>query len=129
MGNTSVTGSLRIGIDGRELLSDSVTGIGRYLRNFLDSAVPACPQHRFIVYGNQATRLDHQPPNLVLRVIPERITFWWDQSVLARCARQDRLDVLFSPYDKGPFLAPCPVILTVHDLTFLLISERKTIGR
>lgn len=129
MSNPSVTGSLRIGIDGRELLPDKLTGIGRYLGNFLSFALPTRPDYRFIVYGNQHTRFDLTAPNLTFRMLPERNTLWWDQVVLARCARQDQLSVFFSPYDKAPLITPCPVVLTVHDLTFLVISERRGIRK
>ncbi|MCZ6635595.1 MAG: glycosyltransferase family 1 protein, partial [bacterium] len=119
---------LTIGIDGRELYPDLPTGIGRYLRNFLDAAVPAYPDCRFIVYGNQHTALDLQAPNLSLKIIPETLTFWWDQITLARALRQDNADVLLSPYEKGPYVAPCPVVLTVYDLLFYDISDRGPFG-
>jgi len=89
--------SLRIGIDGRELLSREVTGIGRYLRNFLASSVRETCPHTFVVYGNQDTVLDVFGPNLVPRILPERSRLWWDQALLARRVRMDRLDVFFSP--------------------------------
>lgn len=119
----------RIGIDGRELLPDLVTGIARYLRNFLGFAVPAHPEHRFTIYSNRPVHLDLQAPNLHCRILPERLTLWWDQVLLARLARKDRLDVFLSPYDKGPLFAPCPVVLTVHDLLFLAISDRGALSR
>ena len=48
----SRTEDLRIGIDGRELLADKMTGIGRYLSNFFEMAVPSNPDVTFHFYGN-----------------------------------------------------------------------------
>ena len=129
MGKTGPENGLRIGIDGRELLSDQLTGIGRYLRNFLEIAVLTYPEHQFIIYGNQHTAFDLEAPNLELRIVTERFTFWWDQVVLGRLIRNGRLDVFLSPYNKGPYFASCPVVLTVHDLIYLEISDRGPIGK
>ena len=120
---------LRIGVDGRELLPGLTTGIGRYLRNFLTFAVHGHPEHQFFVYGNQPLALTVKAPNLHHRIVPEYLTSWWDQVVLVRQARKDALDVLLSPYDKGPLFAPFPVVLTIHDLLFLAISERGPFGK
>ncbi len=120
---------LRIGVDGRELLGDQVTGIGRYLHNFLGSRARERCEHQFVVYGNQHTRYDFSTGNITFQMIKERITAWWDQAVLARAIHQDRLDLFFSPYDKGPFLASCPLVVTFHDLLFLKISDRTGINR
>ena len=119
----------RIGIDGRELLADQVTGIGRYLRNFLNNAVPANPDVSFIVYGNQHTCLNMEAPNLKLETIPERLVFWWDQAVLGRCTFRDTLDVFLSPYDKAPAITSCPLVMTVHDLIFFEISYKGWLGK
>lgn len=120
---------LRIGVDGRELLAQNVTGIGRYLRNFLTSGVREKSPHTFIVYGNQHTSTDFSGSNVEVRIIPERLTLWWDQALLSKAVRMDRLDVFFSPYDKGPFYIPCPLILTVHDLLFTVVSDRGGLER
>lgn len=114
---------MRIGIDGRELLRSNVTGIGRYLRNFLSSQVVRCSPHEFVVYGNQFTSPELSGPNVRFRIVPEHITLWWDQVVLSRLAREDRIDLFLSPYDKGPLLLPCPLALTVHDLSFVSFPE------
>lgn len=120
---------MRIGIDGRELLRGRITGIGRFLRNFLDGVALLRPPHEVVVYGNQRTDPGAVPPPAALRVIPESSTLWWDHVSLPRAAAADRVDVLFSPYDKGPFLGRCPVVLTVHDLLFLTLSEFRGVRR
>jgi len=42
-----------------------------------------------------------------------------DQVGLPRRLARDRIAVFLSPYYKCPLLAPCPVVITVHDLFFI----------
>ena len=108
-----------IGIDGRELEKGKITGIGRYLLNFLKFATTFKKEYQFILYGNQFTHLDYKSPNLTLKIILERITITWDQVLLPANLKNDKVDVFLSPYIKAPFFSPCPYITTVHDLLFL----------
>jgi len=112
---------VKIGIDIRELARGTMTGIGRYLRNFLADATVARPEHCLVLYGNQHTATaDLRFPHTEVRIVRETLTQWWDQVVLSRLARQDRLDLFFSPYIKGPLFLPCPLVTTIHDLMCLV---------
>lgn len=114
---------MRLGIDIRELARGRATGIGRFVRDFVGYASQARPNHHFFLYGNQHTLLPGAWPNAVIRIVPERLTLWWDQRVLPGLARADQLDVLLSPYVKGPVGCPCPLVITIHDLLFLVLPE------
>lgn len=120
---------MRLGIDIRELARGRATGIGRFVRDFVRYASPARPDHHFFLYGNQHTLLPGAWPNVEARIVPERLTLWWDQRVLPGLARADRLDVLLSPYVKGPLRCPCPLVITIHDLLFLVLPEGGWQGR
>ncbi|MBI3584713.1 MAG: glycosyltransferase family 4 protein [Nitrospinae bacterium] len=112
-----------IGIDGRELERGKVTGIGRYLLNFLKFATTLKKDYQFILYGNQFTCLDYKSSNLTLKIILERITATWDHVLLPAHLKNDSVDVFLSPYIKAPILSPCPYITTIHDLLFLSTPE------
>jgi glycosyltransferase involved in cell wall biosynthesis len=112
--------SLRIGIDAREMLPDVRTGIGRYLRNFLEASIPTHPGTQFVLFGNQNTEFGEVEANVEIARERETRTAVWDQRILPRLASDHNVDVLFSPFDKGPVSAPCPVVITIHDLTPLL---------
>ncbi len=112
-----------IGIDGRELLGDRITGIGRYLRNFLEFALTNRPNHKFILYGNQNTKADFAYPNLEIKISAEGNTLYWDHVLLARHISRDRVDVFFSPFDKAPLLSAVPSVITIHDLLFDIIRD------
>jgi glycosyltransferase involved in cell wall biosynthesis len=45
--------------------------------------------------------------------------------VLPRALRLDAVDVLLSPYYKRPLRAPCPVVVTIHDLFFIGYPGRR----
>ncbi len=52
---------------------------------------------------------------------PARIV--WEQCAQPRAVRRDRLDLLHAPVYVGPWTSRCPVVVTVHDLSFFLYPE------
>jgi glycosyltransferase involved in cell wall biosynthesis len=114
---------MRLGVDGRELAAGTRTGIGRYVREVLRAA--AARGWRAVVYGDAATELADPAPEVTLRRLVAPGTRWWDQVVLPRALARDGVQVFLSPYYKGPVAAPCPVVLTVHDLYFIGYGGRR----
>jgi glycosyltransferase involved in cell wall biosynthesis len=115
--------SLRIGIDGRELRAGVRTGIRRYTLEVLRAAVARgldC-----VLYGDRGTQLDAAPAGVTSSVLDGRLTPWWDQVTLPAALRRDRVDVFLSPYYKRPLAAPCPVVVTIHDLFFIGYPGRR----
>jgi glycosyltransferase involved in cell wall biosynthesis len=112
-----------VGVDGRELRAGVRTGIRRYLVEVLGAISRAgwpC-----IVYGDVGTAFDLALPGVATRVLPGAWTQVWDQVSLPRALREDRVGVFLSPYYKGPLLAPCPVVVTIHDLFFIGYPGRR----
>jgi glycosyltransferase involved in cell wall biosynthesis len=114
---------LIVGIDGRELERGKITGIGRYLLNFLKYVTSIRKDYRFIVYGNQFTHLDFQSSNLTIEIILERSTITWDQILLPAYLKRDEIEIFLSPYIKAPIFSPCQYITTIHDLLFLVAPD------
>ncbi|TAL12092.1 MAG: glycosyltransferase family 1 protein [Nitrospirae bacterium] len=108
---------MRIGVDGRELAGGVRSGIGRYLVEVLRAA--ARDGLECLVYGDGRTALPVTLPGVSLRRLDAGPTLWVDQVGLPRCLARDRIAVFLSPYYKGPVWAPCPVVVTVHDLMFI----------
>jgi glycosyltransferase involved in cell wall biosynthesis len=108
---------LRLGVDGRELRPGVRTSIGRYLLEILRAAsVEGWP---CVVYGDAGARLDETLPGVTSSTLDGAWTQWWDQVTLPRALARDAITVFLSPYYKGPVRAPCPVVLTIHDLYFI----------
>ena len=121
---------MRIGIDAREL-SGRPTGVGRYLsallREWNAAAATAPAPHQFVLYlagapagwvGRELTALP-----LTVRVVPGSGGSWWEQMQLPGASAADALDVLFAPAYTAPLCAGCPVVLTIHDLSYLAHPE------
>lgn len=108
---------IRIGFDARELAGGVRTGIGRYLFEIVRIASErriAC-----VLYAKPGARPDVSLPGVSVRTIRGRWTQWWDQVALPRAMARDHLDVFLSPYYKAPLFAPCPLVITVHDVFFI----------
>lgn len=109
---------MRIGIDGREL-QGRPTGAGRYLRNLL-RLWSAEPGDSFVVYFNGAPPQHAVLAGLEIRALGDGSGrgLLWQQRVLPRAARADRLDVFFSPAYVCPLALRVPRVTAIHDLSF-----------
>jgi glycosyltransferase involved in cell wall biosynthesis len=114
---------LRLGVDGRELRPGVRTGIGRYLLEILRAA--SADGWSSVVYGDAGARLDETLPGVTSSILEGSWTQWWDQVTLPRALARDGITVFLSPYYKGPVRAPCPVVLTIHDLYFINYPGRS----
>jgi glycosyltransferase involved in cell wall biosynthesis len=121
---------MRIGIDTREL-TGRPTGVGRYLGELLgawaDPAAGVAERCQFVLYGPSAL-----PPGAAARVAPLRPAVrvlrglggtWWEQLTLPAAASRDGLDVFFAPAYTAPLRLSCPVVLTIHDLSYFAHPE------
>jgi len=63
---------------------------------------------------------------VALPPLPENLAkLWWEQSVAPRAAQQVHADLYWVPYWAGPFWAPLPVAVTIHDLIPLLLPAYR----
>jgi glycosyltransferase involved in cell wall biosynthesis len=120
---------MRIGIDGREL-TGRPTGVGRYLANILAAwaDMPEAREHSYVLYHPEgpATALTAPGPSplaMTAQSVGGGGRSWWEQVRLPLALRRDRLDVFFAPGYSAPLMAGLPVVLTVHDLSFLAHPE------
>lgn len=47
----------------------------------------------------------------------------WEQLVQPRALREIKADLLHGPVFVGPLRAPCPIVITVHDLSFIRFPD------
>lgn len=121
---------MRIGIDAREMMGRP-TGVGRYLAELLRTWSAAGPElvdrHEFLLYGPEplglAARAVCGALRTAERVVPGAGGTAWEQTSLRRAAAADRLDVFFAPAYTAPSGLGCPLIVTVHDLSFCAHPE------
>lgn len=116
---------MKIGIDASALEGEE-TGVRRYLTNLLKNLEQVAPQHQYILYSRR--RLP-QLKFLTSRCWQKRIVkgafgspnkYSWYFYALGLAVRKDKLDVLFLPSYRIPFLVPASVkkIVTIHDVSF-----------
>jgi glycosyltransferase involved in cell wall biosynthesis len=114
---------MRIAVDAREL-AGRPTGVGRYLSELLDqwSASPDARRHEWRFYAHHPVTV----PQLLSSsnvVIAGAGGTRWEQTTLVRALGQDKPDVLFAPAYTAPLAAPCPIALTIHDVSFAAHPE------
>jgi glycosyltransferase involved in cell wall biosynthesis len=112
---------VKIGVDARELCGHP-TGVGRYLSGLLREwhENGSTRQHRFILYAPSATGFEN---TYDVRTIEGRSGTWWEQIRLPPAVRADRVDVFFAPGYTAPLAIDAPLVVTVHDLSFVAHPE------
>lgn len=105
-----------LAVDGREFVRGRVTGIGRFLRGLLEEIARSRPHLHAMILAKPETPVPVAANNIQLHRMPERLTLYWDQVLLPRALRHHSASAFFSPYYKAPLFAPCPTVVTIHDL-------------
>ena len=113
-------------VDGREL-AGKATGVGRYLASLLRTwaADPAHP-HRYTVVVPSALAPDALPHDSRIATVVAAgrgAGTVWEQTTLARAARELRPDVFFAPGYTAPLRLAAPLVLVVHDVSFFAHPE------
>ena len=112
---------IRVGIDAR-LLSEQVTGIGRYTAELTKELVKQ--DGTFFLYSPKNIDVgDWKLPNVTLRAasFKSRVgKMCWSQSYLPYWASIDRVDVFWGATHRLPYLLPASVarVVTIHDLVW-----------
>ena len=115
---------MRIGIDGR-YIQDQYHGVGRYTFETTRELARNYPEHQLIVFFNPAypnSRFNLETlktyPNVTL--IETHLGLFWPQQQLIWpwLLRRHTIDLFHTPFFDAPLLAPCPVVVTIHDLIF-----------
>ena len=109
---------MRIAVDARELCGKP-TGVGRYLHELLVewSNSSDAARHEWSIY---APCLPELPAAFAgrARILAGQGGTRWEQWTLGRALAAARPDVLFAPGYSAPLLAPCPIVVTIHDVSF-----------
>lgn len=122
---------MRIGVDIRCLMDGRRTGVEEYTLHLLRAMTVLGPQHTFVLFANSQKPM-HLPAlqatNVELRSFRfPNVLFNVSLKALRRPAIDTLLgglDVLFVPSVRlAPVTAFCPVVLTLHDLSFVRHPE------
>lgn len=105
---------LLVGLDGRAFASPAA-GVRRYLEGLAPALLALENPPRLAALGGDAA-----PPGIVRVAEPLHppTNFGWSVVGLPRAARRAGVDVIHAPAYTGPFWAPVPVVLTIHDVSY-----------
>jgi glycosyltransferase involved in cell wall biosynthesis len=127
---------MRIAVDAHAI-GRRLTGNEVYIRSLLNVFARQDTDCEFLAYVSSDGAEASIPRNITVRRVAANpyLRLGWD---LARKLRQDRPDVLHVQY-TGPLVCPTPVVVSVHDVSFLEHPEyfprarafqlRTTVGR
>jgi glycosyltransferase involved in cell wall biosynthesis len=115
---------MRIGIDARELCGNA-TGVGRYLKGLLTTweRDERARRHEFMLYAAEPIALNIDARRFFTRTVTGHPGTWWEQVRLPAAVKKDHLDVFFSPGYTAPPLGGLPVVVAIHDLSFVAHPE------
>jgi glycosyltransferase involved in cell wall biosynthesis len=114
---------MRIGIDARELCGRA-TGVGRYLGGLLHEwAAARTLPHEFVLYAPEPIALPLDARRFATRIVPGPPGTWWEQVKVSRAAASDHLDVWFAPAYSTPLRMQTPIVVAIHDLSFVAHPE------
>jgi glycosyltransferase involved in cell wall biosynthesis len=97
-------------------------GVGTYIRNIVNHLGRADGGARYLLFGDARDRdqFDTLPENFEWAEHSFPLESFRDQLLIPLLLRNREVDVLHVPWLYSPFAAPCPVVITVHDLTELI---------
>jgi glycosyltransferase involved in cell wall biosynthesis len=115
---------MRIGIDARELCG-RVTGVGRYLAGLLGewAADSRARSHEFVLYAPGPIALTLDARRFATRTVAGSGGTAWEQVRAPRTASGDHLDVWFAPAYTAPLRLDVPIVVAIHDLSFVAHPE------
>jgi glycosyltransferase involved in cell wall biosynthesis len=118
---------MKIGIDGRAL-TGRYTGDRTYwlnlLREYAASSSGKRSKDQFVVYSRLPLPKEALPESSSIssHVIPASNDRLWTMMAFPRALREDGVDLAHTQYTT-PLRSPCPVVTTVHDISFRLYPE------
>ncbi len=104
----------------------SVSGISNYVRNLLWGFAAIGSEHSFVLYTNGPVTIDPLlPGNFTVQLVRlpfPRFQAWFQLGLPARL-RYDGVDIFLGPFHRLPLLSAVPSVLTIHDLSGLVLKD------
>lgn len=113
---------MRIGIDARAL-TGRYTGDRTYWLNLIRALV-AHGEDEYVLYSRLPVPDDALPhsPRVSFRAVPASNDRLWTFLTFPRALKRDGIDLAHTQYTT-PLSVPCPIVTTVHDISFRLYPE------
>lgn len=100
-------------------------GIGRYMKSLVEAVLAGAPEHEYLLIlpRDREAMIEAQGTNVerVLAVSP--CYSLQEQIEVPRLLRRHKVDLLHSPHFNVPLFAPCPAVVTLHDVIYLACKQ------
>jgi len=115
---------IRLGIDSRDAFAADARGTGKTLKALIQHLLPLIPDWSIMLYTNRMDGASFPVPARTrhIDIRGDRLNAW-ERFRLPLAAFTDRIHLLHCPSQTSPSLAPCPVVLTIHDLIPLRMND------
>ncbi|MGO9093807.1 MAG: glycosyltransferase family 4 protein [Bryobacteraceae bacterium] len=120
--------ALRIAIDVRRI---GDFGIGTYIRNLLQGLAGLDRENRYVLVALRPDdpELGGLPPNFQTAVCGRSDADWVNQFAFYFFLKRLAPDLVHLPLNMVPLLMPRPYVVTIHDMSSLLFSQRWQMRR
>ncbi len=115
--------ALRIIIDVRRI---NDFGVGTYIRNLIHGLAGLDTENTYVLVAlrRDEPELAGLPPNFVIAVYRRPDTDWVNQFSFYFFLKELAPDLIHLPLNVVPLLMPRPYVVTIHDMSSLLFTER-----
>jgi glycosyltransferase involved in cell wall biosynthesis len=103
-------------------------GIGTYIRNIVNQLALLDHESNYLLIGQpkHLAEMDKLPPNFELLPNVPELNSSASRFRLPLTLRQHKVGLLHLPWFQPLAVIPCPVVVTVHDLTTILVAPKYT---
>ena len=126
---------MKIAIDGT-IVREEITGTGFYITNLINGLIKIDNLNNYYIFGDEQylrkyIKIDKDNFRVVHKRFKNRIIrVLWEYFIFPFELKKLKIDILHSPNYITPLLKfGFKIILTIHDLTFLLFPEKYTITK
>lgn len=111
----------KIAVDGN-LLCGNKTGMGTVVYHVLLNWC-LTKEYTIILYVPEPLEAEYSKKlvekGIVIEILGKTNYFTWEQIVLPRAIRKDRIDVLWCPYNTAPLFPGCKTVVTINDVIYM----------
>jgi glycosyltransferase involved in cell wall biosynthesis len=114
---------LKIAIDARNLVEKGL-GVGRYLEGFIQYSKIVSPDIEYTLYFN--SKANRQVDGFRTKIIDvpflKKNIFWMNVALPFELMRE-KYDLFHCPFYGLPYIQPCPMVVTIHDISYIAHPE------
>jgi len=116
---------MKVAIDARALTYEP-SGVGVYTRTLVQGLAQRDDEDQYLLISNRPVISLDLPPHVSVNDHPFPVGNLWLQARCPAILRREKVDLFHGTNFLSPLLAPCPTVLTVHDLSSFLFPKMHT---